>query len=38
MTEVNKVDAEKLKTVLVDLAKLSNLVKMMLSNRLSMIN
>ena len=27
MTEVDKVDAEKLKTVLVDLAKLSNLVK-----------
>ena len=37
-TEVDKIDADKLKTVLVDLVKLSNEVKMMLSKRLNMIN
>ena len=37
-TEVDKIDADKLKTVLVDLVKLSNVVKMMLSKRLNMIN
>ena len=37
-TEVDKIDADKLKTVLVDLVQLSNVVKMMLSKRLNMIN
>ena len=36
-TEVDKIDADKLKTVPVDLVKLSNVVKMMLSKRLNII-
>ena len=36
-TEVDKIDADKLKTVPVDLAKLSNIVKMMLSKKLNII-
>ena len=37
-TEVDKIDADKLKAVPVDLAKLSNIVKMMLSKRLNTTN
>ena len=37
-TEVDKIDADKLKAVPVDLAKLSNVVKMMLSKRLNTTN
>ena len=37
-TEVDKTDEGRLKTVAVDLSKLSNVVKMKLSERLSMIN
>ena len=36
-TEVDKIDAGKLKTVPVDLAKLSNVVKMMLLKKLNII-
>ena len=36
-TEVDKIDADKLKTVPVDLAKLTDVVKMMLSKRLNII-
>ena len=37
-TEVDKIDADKLKTVPVDLAKLSSVVKMMLSKRMNTTN
>ena len=37
-TEIDKIDADKLKTVPVDLSKLSNVVKMMLSKRLNTTN
>ena len=37
-TEVDKLDADKLKTVPVDLSRLTNVVKMRLLKRLNMIN
>ena len=37
-TAVDKIDADKLKTVTVDLAKLCNVVKMILSKRLNTTN